>query len=82
MRVVVIGAGIAGLGAATYFAKRGHDVRVLEAADRIGGRALTIARRNGRDRVDVGTQYYHSNLSGGYAEPALWSAERAAYRHG
>jgi len=63
MRVVVIGAGIAGLGAATYFAKQGHDVRVLEAADRVGGRALTLARRNGRDRVDVGTQYYHSSYT-------------------
>lgn len=61
MRVLVIGAGIAGLGAATYFATRGHDVRVLEAADRVGGRALTLTR--GEDRVDVGTQYYHSSYT-------------------
>ncbi len=55
----MIGAGIAGLGAATYFARRGHDVTVLEASDRVGGRALTLTR--GRDSVDVGTQYYHSS---------------------
>lgn len=63
MRIVVIGAGIAGLGAATYFAKKGHDVRVLEAGDRVGGRALTLQRTKGADRVDVGTQYYHSSYT-------------------
>lgn len=63
MKVIVVGAGVAGLGAATYFAKKGHDVRVLEAADRVGGRALTLRRTRGADRVDVGTQYYHSSYA-------------------
>lgn len=61
MKVIVVGAGVAGLGAATYFAKKGHDVTVLEAADRVGGRALTLRRARTGDRVDVGTQYYHSS---------------------
>ncbi|MSP63075.1 MAG: FAD-dependent oxidoreductase [Myxococcales bacterium] len=65
MRVLVIGAGIAGLGAATYFARRGHTVEVIEAADRAGGRALTLQRRGSADRVDVGTQYYHSTYTRG-----------------
>lgn len=60
MNVLVVGAGIAGLGAASYFAHKGHRVRVLEASDRVGGRALTLRSRRG-DSVDVGTQYYHSN---------------------
>ena len=60
MRVVVIGAGIAGLGAATYFARNGHDVEVVEAADRAGGRNVTLISKRG-DRVDAGTQYFHSN---------------------
>jgi protoporphyrinogen/coproporphyrinogen III oxidase len=60
MRVLVIGAGIAGLGAATYFARKGHDVEVLEAGPRAGGRALTLTSRRG-DKVDAGTQYFHSN---------------------
>lgn len=36
--VVVIGAGLAGLTAATQLTDRGFDVRVLEARDRVGGR--------------------------------------------
>ena len=39
--VVVIGAGAAGLAAAHTFIKEGKSVVVLEAADRIGGRAFT-----------------------------------------
>jgi protoporphyrinogen/coproporphyrinogen III oxidase len=61
MKVVVVGAGIAGLGAATYFSRRGHDVSVLEANDYVGGRAVTFERSKSKDLIDVGTQYYHSN---------------------
>ena len=39
--VVVIGAGLAGLGAATALRQQGRSAIVLEAADRIGGRAWT-----------------------------------------
>ena len=39
--VVVIGAGLAGLGAATALRAAGRTAVVLEAADRIGGRAWT-----------------------------------------
>lgn len=40
-RVIVIGAGMAGLAAAWYFNQRGVAVTVLEARDRIGGRTYT-----------------------------------------
>lgn len=46
--VVVLGAGIAGLVAAYELRQAGYKVTVLEARDRVGGRAWTI---RGRDRV-------------------------------
>ena len=53
-KVIVIGAGIAGLGAARALAGHGVQVRVLEARDRIGGRIWTV------DRLDLGAQWIHS----------------------
>lgn len=38
MRVVVVGAGFAGLACADELVRLGHDVKVLEARDRVGGR--------------------------------------------
>ena len=37
--VLVLGAGFAGLATASYLAKAGHRVRVLERHDTLGGRA-------------------------------------------
>src|SRR4051812_46444769 len=41
-RVVVLGAGLAGLAAAFELARRGHEVVVLEARSRPGGRVHTL----------------------------------------
>jgi protoporphyrinogen oxidase len=58
-KVLVIGAGIGGLAAAYWLSERGHEVEILEASNRPGGRMLTLERKG--DRVDVGAQFYHSN---------------------
>jgi phytoene dehydrogenase-like protein len=39
--VVIVGAGLAGLTCARELHRRGYDVRVLEAADRVGGRVTS-----------------------------------------
>ncbi|HJO21288.1 MAG TPA: FAD-dependent oxidoreductase [Candidatus Marinimicrobia bacterium] len=41
-KVIIIGAGMSGLVAGYELARAGHDVSILEARDRIGGRVLTI----------------------------------------
>jgi len=41
-RVVILGAGVAGLSAAWELVKAGYECLVLEARDRVGGRNLTI----------------------------------------
>ncbi|PRI11004.1 phytoene desaturase family protein [Leucobacter massiliensis] len=55
-RTVIIGAGIAGLATAALLARDGHEVRVLERGERVGGRAGTVDE--GGFRFDTGPSWY------------------------
>lgn len=57
-RVIVVGAGISGLAAARHLADHGHEVLVLEARDRIGGRVWTSDRWADAP-VDLGASWIH-----------------------
>ncbi|KAJ5125269.1 hypothetical protein N7526_007446 [Penicillium atrosanguineum] len=56
--VLVVGAGIAGLRAASILKRHGLHVIVLEARDRIGGRILT-SRKSGKPARDMGAAWMH-----------------------
>lgn len=61
MRVIVIGAGVAGLSAAHTVRASGHEVTVLEARDRIGGRILTVEDLG--EPVELGAQVVHGSAN-------------------
>jgi protoporphyrinogen oxidase len=56
-RVVVLGAGPAGLGAALGLARKGHEVTVIEQADRVGGNAGSFELAG--VQVDYGSHRFH-----------------------
>jgi oxygen-dependent protoporphyrinogen oxidase len=61
-RIIVVGAGIAGLTAAFRLAQRGYDVTVLEGDSRVGGRMSSSERegyRFDRGAVSLSTKYEH-----------------------
>ncbi|HET7815670.1 MAG TPA: NAD(P)/FAD-dependent oxidoreductase [Candidatus Baltobacteraceae bacterium] len=57
--VIIVGAGAAGLTAARRLAQRGKRVLLLEARDRIGGRAWTLERHG--VRMEMGAEFIHGD---------------------
>jgi polyamine oxidase len=66
MRVIVVGAGIAGLTAADAARCAGAEVLVVEARDRIGGRIRTVPL--GPGNIDLGGAWVHSPVGNPVAE--------------
>ena len=60
--VIIVGAGPAGLAAARRLREAGRSVRVLEARDRIGGRAHTDTALLGQP-FDLGAHWLHARAS-------------------
>ncbi|WP_421566457.1 flavin monoamine oxidase family protein [Ochrobactrum sp. EDr1-4] len=60
-RILVLGAGMAGLTAALSLLRRGHDVTVIEAQDRIGGRLLSLPLGDGMF-TEAGGGHFRSNM--------------------
>lgn len=52
IRVIVLGAGVAGLVAALELGRAGYDVTVLEARDRVGGRVWTLRAGDTAEETD------------------------------
>ena len=66
MKIIIVGAGFAGLSAGHKLHKSGAEVIVLEARDRVGGRVYSNALSNGEvvemggEWIDEGNSLYHS----------------------
>lgn len=58
-RIIVVGAGLAGLRAAATLRARGFDVTVVEARDRIGGRVNSVERFG--TTIDLGAAWIHDS---------------------
>lgn len=62
-RYAVVGAGPAGLAAATTLAERGHAVELFEAAERIGGQFNMARRVPGKEEFGETLRYFERRLA-------------------
>lgn len=70
--VLVIGAGVAGLAAATRLGEQGLRTAVIEARDRAGGRIWSRPVKGSRRAAELGAEFVHGG------SPELWSLLREA----
>lgn len=75
-KAVVVGGGLAGLSCAVALSDRGTEVTVLEAGERLGGRASSWSDEHTGDTVDIGPHIFHSEYRN-----MLGFLERLGTRH-
>lgn len=61
--VLIVGAGVAGLTAAAHLVAKGRSVLVLEARDRVGGRAWTRHVPGVAAPVELGPEFIHGRIA-------------------
>ena len=61
-KVAVVGAGPAGLAAATQLAERGHQVTLFDAASEIGGQFNLARRIPGKEEFGETLRYFRTRL--------------------
>lgn len=61
-KIAVVGAGMAGLSAATVAAERGHDVTLFEASSQIGGQFDMAARVPGKEEFQESIRYFKGQV--------------------
>lgn len=62
-RIAIIGAGMAGLTAARLLVDAGHDVVVIEARDRTGGRIDTVSNEDWPFPIELGSSFIRSSTT-------------------
>lgn len=79
-KIIVIGAGVAGMSAAQKLQKNGLDVTILEGLDRVGGRVFPV--RFGERYIDTGAtwiHYYKNNPLFAFAKMSDWNVIEDSY---
>ncbi|MEN8246934.1 MAG: FAD-dependent oxidoreductase [Thermodesulfobacteriota bacterium] len=62
-KIMIVGAGPAGMEAALTAAQKGHDVALYESSPDIGGKVNTAAKGAGRSLLDLLVDYYRGMLA-------------------
>jgi monoamine oxidase len=65
-KVLVVGAGIAGLATAQILQKSGVEVHILEATNRVGGRIYTLTDF-AKNTIEAGAEFLHGSKSAWFA---------------